>query len=130
RARNRTPVLRLSRWTAHSSGFELASRMLAGSSPSACHSELVWPTAPNGQKYQVVQMGRAAPIHRIARPLHTARLATPPLEAISNPPEPNGTAHLPGPPARPLKLGKPGWWPRSASAVWIGAAPTRKAVRT
>jgi clan AA aspartic protease len=29
----------------------------------------------------------------------------------------NGTAKLPGPPARTLKLGKPGWRPRLASAV-------------
>src|SRR5215475_4366496 len=30
---------------------------------------------------------------------------------------PNAKAKLPGPPARTLKLGKPGWRPRSASAV-------------
>src|SRR5262249_31586514 len=31
---------------------------------------------------------------------------------------PNAKAKLPGPPARSLKLGKPGWRPRSASA-WV-----------
>src|SRR6516162_3249684 len=37
---------------------------------------------------------------------------------------PNAKAKLPGTPARTLKLGKPGWRPRSASAV--GSAPSRR----
>src|SRR5262245_1376056 len=32
----------------------------------------------------------------------------------------NATAKLPGPPARTLKLGKPGWRPRSAFSRWLG----------
>src|SRR5689334_12913302 len=34
---------------------------------------------------------------------------------------PNAQAKLPGPPARTLKLGNPGWRPRSASAVGSAA---------
>src|SRR5262249_26321828 len=37
---------------------------------------------------------------------------------------PNDKDKLPGPPARTLKLAKPGWRPRSASAVGSAAPPS------
>src|SRR4051794_28974707 len=48
-------------------------------------------------------------------------MSSSPLRFTSISPSPNGTAKLPGLPARTLKVGKPGWRPRSASAVGSAA---------
>src|SRR5262249_13574803 len=61
--------------------------------------------------------------HRDEGQDHTAKQhRTPPAPRLP----PNAKAKLPGPPARTLKLGKPGWRPRSASAVWLCGGPFHK----